>query len=143
MNGHGLNRICFSTLDKKQREVYYYQKVSAILADYGVQCTWLIADWRGADFVAVESDGTPRLIQLKSGGYEINRKYCEFKDLWMLFLQREDWYLIKHCELVKKADETTNQLKTKAWKEGGKFIIGRAKPLPSGLKEALRDYKIT
>lgn len=143
MNGHGLNRICYSALNHKQREVYHYHKVSAILADYGFQCTWLIDDWRGADFVAVGVDGTARLIQLKSGGYEINKKFCEYKDLWMLFQQREDWYLIKHCDLVKKADETTNQLNGKAWKEDGRFVIPRANPLPSPLEEALRNYKIT
>lgn len=143
MKGHGLKRIRLAELNTKQREVYYYQKISAILADHGFQCVSLMTDWSGADFVAVHKDGPVQLIQLKSGGYEINRKYCPFPDLWMLFQQQGDWYLIKHCELVKKADETTNQLKTKAWKEGGKFTIGRAKPLPSGLKEALRDYKIT
>ena len=153
MNGHGLNRICFSTLDKKQREVYYYQKVSAILADYGFACTWLLADWRSADFLAVhQKNGTVLKIQLKSGGYEINEKYCKYKDLWMLFLQRrkrgepeEDWYLIKHHDLVEKARQTTNQLNTKAWKKGkgkGKYVIPRAQPLPEKLQHALRNYTI-
>ena len=96
---------------------------------------WLIADWRGADFVAVGVDGTVLNIQLKSGGYEINRKYCAYMDLWMLFRQLEDWYLIKHCDLVKKADETTKQLKTQAWKEKGKFTIPAKHPLPRQLQE--------
>lgn len=145
MNGHGLKPICLSALDNKQREAFRYQKVSAILADYGLTCTWLIADWRGADFVAVGVDGTVLKIQLKSGGYEINKKYCAFKDLWMLFPNGEDWYLIKHNDLVEIAGKTTNHLKAKAWTEKGKYSVASAnpkRPIPSQLKEALKGYKI-
>ena len=49
-NGHGLKHIRYSDLDNKQREAYHYQKVAAILADYGFICTWQNADWHGADF---------------------------------------------------------------------------------------------
>ena len=145
MMGHGLKPICLSDLDNKQREAYHYQKVSAILADYGLTCTWLIADWRGADFVAVGVDGTVLKIQLKSGGYEINKKYCAFKDLWMLFPNGEDWYLIKHNDLVMKAGKTTNFLNTKAWTENGKFTISSAdpkRPIPNQLEKSLSKYKI-
>lgn len=143
MKGHGLKRICVDDLDKKQREAYFYQKVSALLADYGFVCNWLIADWQGADFIAVDGKGLDLKIQLKSGGYEINQKYCAYKDLWMLFQQQKTWYLIKHCDLVKKADETTGHLKAKAWKEKPhKFIIARAKSLPIELEKALKGYKI-
>ena len=142
--GHGLTRIAFSKLNNKQKEAYAYQKVSAMLADYGFVCTWLIADWRGADFIAVDGHGTVLKVQLKSGGYEINKKFCEYKDLWMLFPNGDDWYLVKHHDLVEMAGETTNQLKTKAWKENGKFTVASRKRhrIPSQLEEALRNYKI-
>ena len=145
MNGHGLKRICLSALDNKQREAYHYQKVSAMLADYGLTCTWLIADWRGADFVAIGVDGTVLKIQLKSGGYEINKKFCAFKDLWMLFPNGEDWYLIKHKDLVEKAGKTTDHLEADSWTKKGKYSISSAnpkRPIPSQLKEALKGYKI-
>ena len=145
MPGHGLTRICFSALDNKQREAYHYQKVSAILADYGLTCNWLIADWRGADFVAVGVDGIALPIQLKSGGYEINKKFCAYKDLWMLFPNGEDWYLIKHNDLVEIAGTTTNHLQSKSWTETGKYSISSANPkrrIPSQLAESLHPYKI-
>lgn len=145
-NGHGLKRICYSELDNKQKEAYSYQIVSAMLADYGFACTWLIADWRGADFIAVGVDGTVLKVQLKSGGYEINKKYCAFKDLWMLFPDGEDWYLIKHHDLVEIADETTKHLESDSWKgKEGKYSISSSdpkRPIPSQLKEALKGYKI-
>lgn len=145
MSGHGLKRICFSALDNKQREAYRYQKVSAMLADYGFTCTWLIADWRGADFVAVGVDGTVLKIQLKSGGYEINKKFCVFKDLWMLFPNGEDWYLIKHNDLVEIAGKTTDHLKSDSWTKKGKFSISSAnpkRPILSQLEKSLNKYKI-
>jgi len=142
--GHGLKRTA-SKLTKKQKEVYAYQKVSAILADYGFECTWLINDWHGADFLAVDSHGTVLKVQLKSGGYEINKKFCEYKDLWMLFPNGDDWYLVKHHDLVEMAGEKTNQLKSSSWKEKGRFSISSAnpkRPMPSQLVEALKGYKI-
>lgn len=143
--GHGLIRIAFSALDNKQREAYHYHKVCGMLADYGLTCTWLIADWRGADFVAVGLDGTALPIQLKSGGYEINEKYRAYTDLWMLFPNGEDWYFIKHHDLVEIAGRTTNQLQSKAWTETGKYSISSANPkrrIPSQLAESLHPYKI-
>ena len=140
--GHGLKRIDFSGLDNKQKEAYSYQKVSAMLADYGFVCTWLIADWRGADFIAVDGDGTVLKVQLKSGGYEINKKFCAYKDLWMLFPNGEDWYLIKHHDLVEMTAETTKYLKSPSWREKEIYTRRRSAPLSSQLKEALRNYKI-
>ncbi len=140
--GHGLNRIDFKKLTKKQTEAYAYQKVSAILADYGFECTWLINDWHGADFLAVDRHGYVLKIQLKSGGYEINEKFSAFQDLWMLFRNHEDWYLIKHRDLVEMTGETTKSLESKSWQEKGIFIITRKASLPKQLKEALRNYKI-
>ena len=144
-NGHGLKRVAFSKLNNKQKEAYSYQKASAMLADYGFACTWLIADWHGADFIAVDGNGAVLRVQLKSGGYEINGKYCAYKDLWMLFPNDEDWYLIKHCELVKKAGETTKHLESDSWKKKGRFSISSLNPkrrLPRQLQDALKGYKI-
>lgn len=145
INGHGLEHISYSAMDSKQREVYHYQKVSAILADYGFVCTWLSADWKGADFIAVGVSGEVLRVQLKSGGFEINRKYCGYNDLWMLFPDRGDWYLIKHKDLVEKACQTTTMLNTKSWKDKGKYVISSADPkrrIPIKLKESLEGYKI-
>lgn len=140
MNGHGLKHICYSDLDNKQREAYHYQKVAAILADYGFICTWQNADWHGADFIAVGVQGKVLKVQLKSGGFEINKKYGDYENLWMLFLNCGDWYLIQHKELVDKAGEHTNMLNTKSWKERGRYTISSA--IPRKLAESLEEHKI-
>ena len=139
-NGHSLKHICYLDLDNKQREAYHYQKVSAILADYGFICTWQNADWHGADFIAVGVKGEVLKVQLKSGGFEINKKYCDYKDLWMLFLSGRDWYLIKHTELLDKVGENTNYLNTNSWKERGIYTVSSA--IPSKLEKSLKEYKI-
>ena len=64
----------------------------------------------------------------------------------MLFPDGEDWYLIKHHDLVEIADETTKHLESDNWKgKEGKYSISSSdpkRPIPSQLKEALKGYKI-
>ena len=142
-NGHGLEHICYADLDKKQREAYHYQKVTAIIADYGFICTWQHADWHGADFIAVGVNGEVLKVQLKSGGFGIYKKYLDYEDLWMLFPNCGDWYLIKHKELVDKVGETTKRLGSNGWKkENGSCTISSAKiRIPRKLEASLKEYK--
>ena len=46
------NKIIYSELSPKQKEIYNFQKISAYLADYGFNCIKLSDDWNGADFLA-------------------------------------------------------------------------------------------
>ncbi len=61
-----LQRIRYAELSAKQREIYNFQKIAAILADYGYNCIKLADDWQGADFLAYHKDGEQTLkVQLK------------------------------------------------------------------------------
>lgn len=62
-----LKKIKYSDLNARQKEIYNFQKVAAILADYGFNCIKLADDWQGADFLAYHKDGKETLrIQLKA-----------------------------------------------------------------------------
>jgi hypothetical protein len=63
---HEFKRVPYSSLNSKQQEGHNFQKVSAVLADYGFVTIRLSSDWHGADFIAQHVDGTTFLkIQLK------------------------------------------------------------------------------
>ena len=46
-------RIDYAELNAKQKEIYNFQKVAALLADFGFNCIKLADDWQGADFPRV------------------------------------------------------------------------------------------
>ena len=113
-----LEHIGYDDLNAKQKEIYNFQKVAAILADYGFNCIKLTDDWQGADFLAYHKDGTQTLkVQLK-GRVSIYKKYQD-KDLHMCFPARGAWYLVPHDELVGIAGDTTTWLDTASWRSGG------------------------
>lgn len=115
-----LERIDPSTLNAKQKENYHFQKVAAVLADYGFNCIKLADDWQGADFLAYHKDGQLTLkVQLK-GRLSIYEKY-RGKDLYMAFPINGSWYLVSHDELVRIVGETTNALRTESWQEKGHY----------------------
>ena len=61
-----LERIRYRELTSKQQEIYNFQKVAWLLADYGFNCIKLDDDWQGADFLAYHKDGSTTLkVQLK------------------------------------------------------------------------------
>ena len=60
-------KIEYASLDPKQKEIYNFQKIVAVLADYGFNCIKLVDDWEGADFLAFCKDSDKMLkVQLKS-----------------------------------------------------------------------------
>ena len=59
--------INYKALNSRQKENYNFQKVSAVLADYGFVTIRLSDDWQSADFIAYHANGETFLkIQLKS-----------------------------------------------------------------------------
>jgi hypothetical protein len=109
-------RIPYSDLNARQKELYNFQKIAAMLADYGFNCIKLSDDWQGADFLPYHFDGTTTLrVQLKSR-LTIQKKYCD-KNIWIAFPHGESWYLIEHDQLVEKVGEHTNWLTTPSWKD--------------------------
>ncbi len=122
-----IKRVKYSDLSAKQKEIYNFQKIAGILADYGFNCIKLADDWQGADFLAYHKDGKQTLkVQLK-GRLCVDKKYLG-KDLFMAFQiskTKKTWYLIEHDKLVKAVSETTNWLNTDSWKERGIYNSSR------------------
>ena len=114
-----LKLIKYSSLNSRQKENYNYQKLSALLADYGFVTMRLSADWKGADLIAQHIDGDTFLIQLKS-----RLTFCEKyrgKGLYTAFRRRNDWYLYPHDEILKKVDAVVKFSATLSWTKGGVF----------------------
>jgi hypothetical protein len=112
----------------KQIETYNFQKVSAILADYGFATLRLSDDWQGADFLAVHIDGkTVMKVQLKSR-LTFDKKYVG-KDLFVCFpyckRNSEDvhWYLFNHDEMldVFMANKQISLRDTSPWVKVGNY----------------------
>jgi len=135
-----LEPIKYVRLNAKQKENFNFQKVSAVLADYGFVTIRLSDDWQGADFIAQHVDGTTFLrVQLKSR-LAVGKKY-RGKDLWVAFYERktETWYLYPHDELLDQALKTTGIGSTVSWLEHG----GYSWPdVPEQLREVLSEYRI-
>ena len=136
-----LQPIRYDGLNAKQKEIYNFQKIAAVLADYGFNCIKLQDDWLGADFLAYHKDGSQTLrVQLK-GRVAIYQKY-RGRDLYIAFPLDEDgrrvWYLVPHDELVRLAGEHTNWLNTPSWEKDG---YSSARPNPR-LRNALEQYKL-
>lgn len=117
-----LKHITYNELTAKQREIYNFQKVASLLADYGFNCIKLDDDWQGADFLAYHKDGSTTLkVQLKARA-TICKKY-QGKNLYLAFPVRVAgcWYLLQHDELVEIAKETTQWLRSRSWTHGGQY----------------------
>jgi hypothetical protein len=118
----------------KQREIYNFQKASAIFADYGYTTIKLSDDWMGADFIAISFDGTEYLkVQLK-GRLTFAKKY-QGKDKNIHICFRDDksgiWYLYNHDELLKKF--THHIENSDSWENKGEYHF----PLLNKEKQAL------
>jgi hypothetical protein len=110
-----LTPIDYNKLNSKQQEIFNFQKVAGLLADYGFNCIKLDDDWQGADFLAYHIDKKRTLkVQLKSR-LHIAWKYRRDKSLFVAFPIKSNWYLIKHEKLVELVGKHTKHLKTKSW----------------------------
>jgi hypothetical protein len=133
-----LVKINFTDLNARQKEIYNFQKVAALLADYGFNCIKLADDWGGADFLAYHKDGLDTLkVQLK-GRITINRKYVD-KDIYMTFPADGSWYLVHHDTLMDIVERTTNWLNTPGWHLEGHYSAAQ----PGGaLAKNLVPYRL-
>jgi len=92
-------KILYSELNSRQQESYNFQKISAILADYGFATIKLNDDWQSADFIAQHIDGNTFLkVQLKSR-LTFGKKYRN-KNIHICFPNNNTWYLYDHDELL-------------------------------------------
>jgi hypothetical protein len=104
---HRFEKVDYKSLNARQKEQFNFQKVSAVLADYGFRTIALGDDWQGADFIAHHIDGVEFLkVQLK-GRLSFDKKY-EGKDLWVCFRDVDKWYLYPHDDLLREVLADTN-----------------------------------
>ena len=131
-------RVNYDSLNAKQKEIYNFQKIAALLADYGFNCIKLADDWNGADFVAVHKDGDTVLKAQLKARCLIAKRYMG-KDLWMAFPIENHWYIVPHDELLDVIRETTGALETRSWVEGGEYNWPRpSKPM----REMFEDFRL-
>ena len=133
-----LEKIKYLSLNAKQKEIYNFQKVASLLADYGFNCIKLADDWQGADFLAYNHKGNSTLkVQLK-GRITIDKKYLD-KDIFMSFPCDKEWYLIEHASLIKIVKQNTPWLKSDSWISHGSYSAN----LPSKkLLEAIKFARL-
>lgn len=133
-----LTRIEYADLSAKQKEIYNFQKVAGILADFGFNCIKLDDDWQGADFLAYHKDGSQTLnVQLKAR-IAIAKKYLG-KDLYMAFPVDGIWHLMPHDQLVDIAREVTAWLDSPSWLERGWYSSGN----PSkAMRERIKVFRL-
>ena len=132
-----LNSIVYENLNARQKENYNFQKVAAVLADYGFNCLRLTDDWEGADFIACHIDGNTFLkVQLK-GRLAFNKKY-ERKNIHIAFRDGDSYYLYPHDEVLKKFLDRGWMKKSKAWNDEGSFSFPH---LSEKHKDMLKPYK--
>lgn len=133
-----LHKIAYDELNARQQEKYNFQKVAAVLADYGFNCIRLTDDWQGADFIAVHVDGSTFLkVQLK-GRLSFNKKYFG-KEIFIAFRDRDSWYLYPHDELQRIVFAVKSYGTTYSWVQRGGYSIGRLGPK---LRELLEPYRL-
>jgi hypothetical protein len=119
-----LKRITYSSLKPRQKENFNFQKISAVLADYGFVTLRLSDDWQGADFIAQHIDGA---------------KY-RGKDLWVAFSDGNSWYLYPHDELLAQVLDVSDVGSTSSWSNQGEYSFPR---LSKQLRGLLEKYRIS
>jgi hypothetical protein len=132
-----LKRIAPANLSAKQKEAYHFQKVSAVLADYGYQTIKLSDDWCGADFVAQHLDGTVLKVQLK-GRLTVSKKY-EKKDLWICFPSGDVWYIYPHDIILAALIKDKKNSIQNTYNAGGGYSFPS---LSKELSRLLSEYEI-
>ena len=133
-------KIRYSELNGQQQEAYNFQKVSAILADFGYITIPLSNDWNGADFIAQAHDATTFIkVQLKSR-LTFDKKYTG-KQLYICFRDGDHgpWYMYDHDELLKIIDAKSKIAETGTWKAEKPYHYST---LSKEVKELLRPYQV-
>lgn len=133
-----LEKVAYNDLNARQRENFNFQKVSAVLADYGFVTLRLSDDWHGADFIALHISGEALRVQLKSR-LTLDRKY-QGKNLHVAFPDGGTWYLYPYDELESKILDATSIGSTEFWLVHGNYSYHN---LPENIREILNEYRIT
>ena len=130
-------RIDYVKLKPRQQETYNFQKVSAVLAEFGYLTIRLSDDWNGADFIAQHFETKASLkVQLK-GRLTFSKKY-RGKDLFICFRDTDEhWYLYPHDEVLARVLGIGLLAGTDSWDKKGGYDFPYLKP---SFKEMLKPY---
>jgi len=135
---HEFKRVRYGSLNSRQREAFNFQKVSAVLADYGFVTIRLTSDWQGADFIAQHKDGSTFLkLQLK-GRLAFYKKY-QGRGLYVCFPDHGQWFVYPHDELLNQVLATSTVAATRSLKTRGGYSFRR---LSKKLRKLLEPYRI-
>lgn len=116
--------IEYEELSSAQKENYNYQKICAVLADYGFSTIRLTDDWEGADFIAQHAGSDTFLkVQLK-GRLTFSKKYIG-KDLHIAFPDRGDWYLVPNDEVLEEIIEKCEIIEVRKHGRKGEDIVSK------------------
>jgi hypothetical protein len=134
-----LTKIEYSDLDARQKENFNFQKLSAVLADYGYLTIRLSADWNGADFLALHIHGETLHVQLK-GRLTFEKKYLG-KNLYIAFSDNGNWYLLPHDEVmnVLLSNKKPDIVNSRSWMELGVYSFPS---LSKNIRQTLEPYRI-
>lgn len=133
-----LEKINYKDLNARQKEIFNFQKLSGVLAEYGYTTLKLTDDWNGADFVAVHCKTKNVLwVQLK-GRMTFAKKYLN-KNLHIAFRDQEAWYLAPHDSLLAEVSSIKDFQKNISWEEG----VYSFPKVANKYKNILSQYKIT
>lgn len=129
--------VKYSELNARQKEIFNFQQIAALLANFGYNCIKLADDWQGADFLALHLDGVTTLrVQLK-GRLTVAEKYFG-KGIWIAFCSGSQWYLFDHDHFIRESEGA-------AWLSSSSWIAGKAyswgAPTPRQLK-LLEPYRL-
>jgi hypothetical protein len=130
-------KITYTELNARQKENFNFQKVSAVLAEYGFVTFRLSDDWQGADFIALHISGEVLRVQLKSR-LAFYSKYQD-QNLYVAFSDGDAWYLYPHDELLGKILAATKIGSTASWQNGGYSFAG----LSLAIRQLLEPYRIS
>src|SRR5690606_29747643 len=101
--------------------MYNFQKVAAILADYGFTCMWLNNDWQGADVTGVHADGvTDSKVQLE-GRLDFAKQDVS-EEIYGCSIDGSDADVYAHDKLVAIVEP---KIADKGWQEKGTWSTSR------------------
>ena len=121
-----MEKIKYTDLNKRQQENYNFCKVASTLADYGFNCLRLTDDYNGADFIALHSDGSHMMVQLK-GRWTIDKKYMG-KNIHICFTHEGKVYLYNHDDMVNECMHSNKYVPTDSWVKKGAYSIKGCPP---------------
>jgi hypothetical protein len=131
-------RVPYDGLNARQKETFNFQKVSAVLAEYGFTTIRLSSDWSGADFIAQHKDGSTFLkVQLK-GRLTFDKKY-EGRDLHICFPYQGQWFVYPHDDLLQQILASGVMTDTRSWRDDGCYHFPR---LSANIRRLLEPYRI-